>query len=69
VLQNFEADLKAANLKREDKIYVHCQGGYRSMIAASLLKRKGYDQLKNILGGWNEIKKTNIKQVVNQTAA
>lgn len=37
-------------------IYVHCQGGYRSVIAASLMKRQGIHNLRNILGGWNKIK-------------
>jgi len=41
----------------EDKnLYVHCAGGYRSVIAASLLKREGYHNLRNVLGGWGKIK-------------
>ncbi|MER3498281.1 MAG: MBL fold metallo-hydrolase [Chitinophagaceae bacterium] len=45
-----------ANINEEDNLYVHCAGGYRSVIAASLLKRQGYNNLRNILGGWNKIK-------------
>jgi hydroxyacylglutathione hydrolase len=36
-------------------IYVHCAGGYRSVIAASLLKRQGYHNLRNVLGGYGKI--------------
>lgn len=37
-------------------VYVHCAGGYRSVIGASLLKRQGIHNLRNVLGGWNKIK-------------
>ncbi|MHB1922086.1 MAG: MBL fold metallo-hydrolase [Chitinophagaceae bacterium] len=37
-------------------LYVHCQSGYRSIIACSLLKRKGIHHLRNISGGFNQIK-------------
>ncbi|RYF86831.1 MAG: MBL fold metallo-hydrolase [Chitinophagaceae bacterium] len=40
----------------EQNLYVHCAGGYRSVIAASLLKRQGIHNLRNILGGWGKIK-------------
>jgi glyoxylase-like metal-dependent hydrolase (beta-lactamase superfamily II)/rhodanese-related sulfurtransferase len=45
-----------SGLEEDQNIYVHCQGGYRSMIASSLLKRQGIHNLHNILGGWNAIK-------------
>jgi hydroxyacylglutathione hydrolase len=35
---------------------VHCQGGYRSVIAASIMKKQGIHNLRNVLGGWNKIK-------------
>ena len=37
-------------------LYVHCAGGYRSVIAASLLKREGFHNLRNVEGGWAKIK-------------
>lgn len=42
----------------DDKLnlYVHCAGGYRSVIAASLLKREGFHNLRNVEGGWAKIK-------------
>ncbi len=45
-----------AVLEEEQNIYVHCAGGYRSVIASSLLKRQGFHNLRNVLGGWNKIK-------------
>lgn len=48
--------LNIANLDEQDNIYVHCQGGYRSVIASSLLKRQGLHNLRNVLGGWNKIR-------------
>ncbi len=45
-----------ANLEEDQNLYVHCAGGYRSVIAASLLKRQGFHNLRNILGGWGKIK-------------
>jgi rhodanese-related sulfurtransferase len=35
---------------------VHCAGGYRSVIAASLIKRQGVHNIRNVVGGWNKIK-------------
>jgi glyoxylase-like metal-dependent hydrolase (beta-lactamase superfamily II)/rhodanese-related sulfurtransferase len=48
--------LKMAIFEEDQNIYVHCAGGYRSVIAASLLKRQGIHNLRNVLGGWNKIR-------------
>ncbi|MGZ5134242.1 MAG: rhodanese-like domain-containing protein, partial [Flavitalea sp.] len=45
-----------ANIEDDHNVYVHCAGGYRSVIAASLLKRQGIHNLRNVLGGWDKIK-------------
>lgn len=45
-----------ADLDERYNIYVHCGGGYRSIIAASLLKRQGIHNLRNVTGGWAKIK-------------
>ncbi len=45
-----------SNIDDERNLYVHCAGGYRSVIASSLLKRQGYHNLRNILGGWGKMK-------------
>ncbi|RYZ62824.1 MAG: MBL fold metallo-hydrolase [Chitinophagaceae bacterium] len=50
------------NLEEHQNLYVHCAGGYRSVIAASLMKRQGIHNLRNVLGGWGQIKEeTKIK--------
>lgn len=43
-------------IEDNDNMYIHCQGGYRSVIAGSLLKRQGFHNLRNVKGGWNAIK-------------
>jgi glyoxylase-like metal-dependent hydrolase (beta-lactamase superfamily II)/rhodanese-related sulfurtransferase len=45
-----------ANLEDDQNLYIHCRTGYRSIIAASLLKREGIHNLYNVLGGWDEIR-------------
>ena len=45
-----------AELDDTKNLYVHCAGGYRSIIAASLLKRQGIHNLHNVMGGWEKIK-------------
>ncbi|HNJ95501.1 MAG TPA: MBL fold metallo-hydrolase [Ferruginibacter sp.] len=45
-----------AQFEEKQNLYVHCAGGYRSVIAASLLKRQGVHNLRNVLGGWGKIK-------------
>lgn len=48
--------LNVALINDEQNLYVHCAGGYRSVIAASLLKRQGYHNLRNVLGGYGKLK-------------
>ena len=45
---------------KNDTNYIHCASGYRSMIASSILKSRGYDNIVEIAGGFNAIAKTNI---------
>lgn len=45
-----------AMLPETGNLYVHCASGYRSIIAASLIKRQGLHNVRNIEGGWNAIK-------------
>ncbi len=54
-----------AQFEDDQNLYIHCAGGYRSVIASSLLKRQGIHNLRNVLGGWNSIKtqeKASIKK-------
>jgi rhodanese-related sulfurtransferase len=55
-LNDLSDPLNMAALEEDQNVYVHCQGGYRSVIAASLLKRQGFHNLRNVIGGWNKIK-------------
>lgn len=55
-----------ANLEEDQNIYVHCQGGYRSVIASSLLKRQGIHNIRNVVGGWNKIKEQEKVEVVKE---
>jgi rhodanese-related sulfurtransferase len=44
----------------KDKMFIlHCGGGYRSMIAASILKSRGWEDFVDVEGGFVEIAKTN----------
>lgn len=43
-----------------EHFYLHCAGGYRSMIAASILQARGYRNFTEIEGGFNAIAKTNL---------
>jgi len=50
-----------AEFPKEEEFYLHCAGGYRSVIAASILKARGYHNVINVLGGFSAIKNTGIK--------
>jgi hydroxyacylglutathione hydrolase len=45
-----------AILEENQNLYIHCGTGYRSVTAASLMKRQGIHNLRNIAGGWESIK-------------
>lgn len=40
--------------------FLHCAGGYRSMIAASMLQARGYRNFSEVAGGFNAIAKTEV---------
>ncbi|MDI9310866.1 MAG: MBL fold metallo-hydrolase [Limnohabitans sp.] len=47
-------------LDPKEHFYIHCAGGYRSMIAASILQARGYRNFTEIDGGFNAIAKTDL---------
>ncbi len=49
-----------AEVPKNDIFYVHCAGGYRSVIWASILKARGYHNMINVAKGMNGVKNTNI---------
>lgn len=46
----------------EATYYIHCAGGYRSMIAASILKSRGVENVIDVAGGYGAIKNTGLKR-------
>ncbi|MGB4930999.1 MAG: rhodanese-like domain-containing protein, partial [Chitinophagales bacterium] len=55
-IQLSEIDLRAGELDGDKKYIIHCAAGYRSMMAASILKEKGFNNFVNVAGGWGSIK-------------
>ena len=51
-----------AEFPTDQDFYVHCAGGYRSVIAASILKARGCHKVIDVAGGYGAIKKTGIKR-------
>ena len=45
-----------AHINKDETYYVHCAGGYRSMIFASILRARGFDNLIDIKDGFKAIK-------------
>ena len=50
---------KFAEFPTEKPFILHCAGGYRSMIAASILKSRGIENFVDVIGGMSDILKTN----------
>lgn len=66
--KNLPLDKINENMMAYDKKrlqYIHCAAGYRSMIAASILKSRGFENIININGGFKEILRTGIALVKN----
>lgn len=63
--ENFPLDFinqQMSQLDRNKKYYIHCAGGYRSVIMASILKSRGYDNLVNIRGGYKLLSQTGLRR-------
>ena len=63
--ENFPLDFinnNMSQLDRNKKYYIHCAGGYRSVIMASILKSRGYDKVVNIRGGYKGLSQTGLKK-------
>ena len=61
--QSLPLDYISENMDKVNKdttYHVHCAGGYRSMIAASILKSRGFHNLVDIAGGFKAISETDI---------
>ena len=63
--ENFPLDFinkNMASIDSQKKYYIHCAGGYRSVIMSSILKSRGYNNIVNIAGGYKELKTTSLKK-------
>jgi rhodanese-related sulfurtransferase len=47
-------------IAKDTPVYIHCAGGYRSMIACSILKARGWNNVVDIQGGFKALTETNI---------
>ncbi len=55
-------NLQMAELDKNKTFYIHCAGGYRSMIYASILKSRGFEKLIDVAGGYAAIKQTGVSK-------
>ena len=55
-LSELNDPLNMAVIEDDQNVYIYCGSGYRSIIAASLFKRQGIHNVRNVVGGWDEIK-------------
>ncbi len=51
---------KMNTLDRKKTYYLHCGSGYRSLIAASILRARGFEGLVNVEKGWNAVRETKL---------
>jgi glyoxylase-like metal-dependent hydrolase (beta-lactamase superfamily II)/rhodanese-related sulfurtransferase len=66
-LDNFK--VAPPELDHDVPIAVHCKGGYRSMIACSLLQRAGFHNVVNVVGGFDAWQQSNLPVVAEKPAA
>jgi glyoxylase-like metal-dependent hydrolase (beta-lactamase superfamily II)/rhodanese-related sulfurtransferase len=59
-------NMHLAEIPKEGEVYLHCAGGYRSMIAASILKARGWDNIIDVSGGFKAISATSVPRTAYQ---
>ena len=65
-LSHLESDLSM--LDRDKSYVVHCAGGYRSMMATSIMLKHGFNKVINVRGGINKMKESGLKLTVPEIA-
>ena len=55
-----------SNLNKNKTYIVHCGGGYRSMVAISIMKNHGFDDLINVQGGFGSMQRAGLETVVEE---
>lgn len=66
IFKNFAQLRQALKLKDNQKVYIHCQGGVRSLIGYSLMKKLGYN-VTNIDGGFHKMAELGVKTIKKST--
>ncbi len=66
-LDNFK--VSPPEIDHDAPLAVHCKGGYRSMIASSLLLRAGFTQVVNVVGGFDAWQQANLPSVSSKPVA
>ena len=56
-----EINMHLAEFPKDAPFALHCEGGYRSMIATSILKQRGFDNFIDVEGGFEDLKETPIE--------
>lgn len=57
-----------ANIEEFQNLYIYCGSGYRSVIAASLMKRQGIHNLRNVVGGFKAIKEQEGIEIIKENS-
>ncbi|TPN86871.1 MBL fold metallo-hydrolase [Aquimarina algicola] len=55
-----EINKRLAEFPKDQPFVIHCAGGYRSMIAASILKQRGWNEFSDVEGGFKGLKETSL---------
>ena len=58
-----------ADFPKKESFFIHCAGGYRSVIALSILKSRGIHNAVDIKGGYGAIKNTSLKRTESSCSA
>jgi len=56
-----EINQHLAEFPKDAPFALHCEVGYRSMLAASILKQRGFDNFIDVVGGFEDLKETSIE--------
>lgn len=64
-VEYFPTEENSSKLDKDTTYYFHCAGGYRSLIACTILRQKGFKNMVNVLGGFNAVKESGLVPVTD----